>query len=177
VNKAEPKSLNPPSTKSSKKSRKQHNSNLSLSTIAEESQSHISNSYADSYSSSSYDEEDHQPPSSLQSSLNGGTSVFLEPHITVESSNDAGNGVTKVTAMAKFKLELHTPNGGSSISSSENGGGSGGNGGSSRPSSRSRSRRSSSGSASTVPSVDPLRSSGDSSLASSLSSDGGFSEK
>ena len=72
-----------------------------------------------------------EPPNSLQNSLNG-TSVFLEPHITVESSQGASG--TKVTATAKFKLELHTPMEQQSHSSS----------GSSRPSSRSRSRRSSS---------------------------------
>ena len=73
------------------------------------------------------------------------------------SSSGSGSGgqVTKVTATAKFKMEVFTPN----------------PEGSSRPASRSRSRRSSSGGA------DPLRASGDSSLASSLSSDPGFSEK
>ena len=100
---------------------------------------------------------------SLQNSLNG-TSVFLEPHITFESSQGAFG--TKVTATAKFKLELHTPTEQQSHSSS----------GSSRPSSRSRSRRSSSSGSSSI-AADALRSSGDSSLASSLSSDGGFSEK
>ena len=104
-----------------------------------------------------------EPPNSLQNSLNG-TSVFLEPHITVESSQGASG--TKVTATAKFKLELHTPTEQQSHSSS----------GSSRPSSRSRSRRSSSSGSSSI-AADALRSSGDSSLASSLSSDGGFSEK
>ena len=63
--------------------------------------------------------------------------------------------MTKVTATAKFKLELHT-------------GGEGLGGAGSRPGSR-RSRRSSAGSA--------APSSGENSLASSLSSDGGFSEK
>ena len=104
-----------------------------------------------------------EPPNSLQNSLNG-TSVFLEPHITVESSQGASG--TKVTATAKFKLELHTPMEQQSHSSS----------GSSHPSSRSRSRRSSSSGSSSI-AADALRSSGDSSLASSLSSDGGFSEK
>jgi len=152
---------------------KRHNSDISLSTIAEETHSHAS-----SESVSSYEERD-QDPGSVQSSFNG-TSVFLEPHITVETSTVPANGsssgssrcsspsmggqVTKVTATAKFKLELHTP-------APE----------SSRPSSR-RSRRSSAssrnGDCSTHSSLaDPLRSSGEHSLASSLSSDGGFSEK
>ena len=186
---------------------RRHNSDISLSTIAEETHSHAS-----SDSVSSYEDRD-QDPSSVRSSLNG-TSVFLEPHITVEtstvpanvsirdrllsyctslsleyypviilasflclfyfqgsssgssrcSSPSLGSQVTKVTATAKFKLELHTP--------VEN----------SRPSSR-RSRRSSAsssrnGDCSTNSSLDnPLRSSGDQSLASSLSSDGGYSEK
>lgn len=154
---------------------RRHNSDISLSTIAEETHSHASS--ADSVSSYSDREQD---PGSVRSSLNGGTSVFLEPHITVETSTVPGNGasggssrcsspsmgsqVTKVTATAKFKLELHTP--------MEN----------SRPASR-RSRRSSNGSSrngdcSTNSSLDnPLRSSGENSLASSLSSDGGYSEK
>ena len=93
-----------------------------------------------------------EPPNSLQNSLNG-TSVFLEPHITVESSQGASG--TKVTATAKFKLELHTPTEQQSHSSS----------GSSHPSSRSRSRRSSSSGSSSI-AADALRSSGDSSLAS-----------
>jgi len=152
---------------------RRHNSDISLSTIAEETHSHAS-----SESVSSYESRD-QDPGSVQSSYNG-TSVFLEPHITVETSTVPANGssngssrcsspspgsqVTKVTATAKFKLELHTP-----LESS-------------RPSSR-RSRRSSAsssrnGDCSTNSSLDnPLRSSGDHSLASSLSSDGGFSEK
>ena len=68
--------------------------------------------------------------------------------------------MTKVTATAKFKLELHTPV----------------EGGSSRPASR-RSRRGSAGSrngdSGSVHSSLELPSS----LASSLSSDGGYSEK
>jgi len=141
---------------------RRHNSDASLSTIAEETHSHHSTNSCDSYSSNSSNSScgDQQG-----SSLNG-TSVFLEPHITVETSSipsvDGGSGsgqVTKVTATAKFKLEL-THNGGGEASS--------------RPTSRSsRSRRSN----------DPLRTSsdssrsGESSLVSSLSSDGGFSEK
>lgn len=185
---------------------RRHNSEVSLSTIAEE------NSQYSQSSLSSAGSVDQHEPSSVQTSLNGGTSVFLEPHITVETttvpanvsrsqchnhhhhncrhvlcfasqrvavtpslqstsggssrcSSPAGQ-VTKVTATAKFKLELHTP--------LESG---------ARPNSR-RSRRSSSGSrggdASTQSSLnsDPLRASGEpNSLASSLSSDGGFSEK
>merc|ERR1719228_2694316 len=155
---------------------KRHNSDISLSTIAEETHSHAS---SESSSSSRSSEDRDQDPGSVQSSFNG-TSVFLEPHITVETSTVPANGsssgssrcsspstgggqVTKVTATAKFKLELHTP-----LESS-------------RPSSR-RSRRSSAssrnGDSSTHSSLaDPLRSSGEHSLASSLSSDGGFSEK
>jgi patched 1 protein len=143
---------------------RRHNSEVSLSTIAEETHSQDS--------SSSMGSLDHPEPSSVHSSLNGGTSVFLEPHITVETTTIPANAsssgssrsssptgqVTKVTATAKFKLELHTP-----LDSGA------------RPSSR-RSRRSSSGS-STQSSIDPQRASGEQSLASSLSSDGGFSEK
>lgn len=154
---------------------KRHNSDLSLSTIAEETHSHQDSTH----SSSSYDSECSTPrggDSSVHNSLNGGTSVFLEPHITVETSTvphhsssggssrcstpPAGTQVTKVTA--KFKMEVQLPV--------------------DRPASR-RSRRSSSsskggGDSSTHSSLtDPLKSSGDNSLASSLSSDGGFSEK
>jgi hypothetical protein len=68
---------------SGKLARRHHNSDLSLSTIAEESHTHSSSSQS---SCSSYDEQ-QQLPGSLQSSLTGGsTSVFLEPHITVETS-------------------------------------------------------------------------------------------
>ena len=75
------------------------------------------------------------------------------------SASPSQGQVTKVTATAKFKMEVFTPAAESS---------------SSRPASRSsRSRRSSNGAAA----ADPLRSSGDSSLASSLNSDPGFSEK
>ena len=56
---------------------KRHNSDISLSTIAEEN-SHAA-SLAESVSEESVGEE------SVQSSYNG-TSVFLEPHITVETS-------------------------------------------------------------------------------------------
>merc|ERR1712204_51587 len=107
---------------------------------------------------SSYDERE-QDAGSVQSSYNGTSSGSSRC-----SSPSAGGQVTKVTATAKFKLELHTP-----LESS-------------RPSSR-RSRRSSAsssrnGDCSTNSSLDnPLRSSGEHSLASSLSSDGGFSEK
>ena len=68
---------------------KRHNSDLSLSTIAEETHSH-SQSYCNNNSNSSWDsnsqESEPNLPSSTHSSLNGGTSVFLEPHITVETS-------------------------------------------------------------------------------------------
>ena len=63
---------------------KRHNSDISLSTIAEETHSHAS-----SESVSSYEERD-QDPGSVQSSFNG-TSVFLEPHITVETSTVPAN--------------------------------------------------------------------------------------
>jgi len=155
---------------------KRHNSNLSLSTINEETHSHQDSTHSTSSSSSYESESPRGGESSVHNSVNG-TSVFLEPHITVETSTvphysssggssrcstpPSSTQVTKVTATAKFKLELHTPV-------------------EQRPSSR-RSRRSSSssrGEGSTHSSLtDPLKSSGDNSLASSLSSDGGFSEK
>merc|ERR1719195_1398451 len=152
---------------------KRHNSDISLSTIAEETTSHLNTSLGDTASVSSCEQE--AGPGSVQSSYNG-TSVFLEPHITVEtstvpatgssggssrsSSPSGGAKVTKVTATAKFKLELHTP-----VEAA-----------SSRPASR-RSRRGSAGSrngdSGSVHSSLELPSS----LASSLSSDGGYSEK
>jgi len=150
---------------------KRHNSDISLSTIAEEN-SHCQSSVADTASVSSCENSD---PSSVQSSFNG-TSVFLEPHITVETSTvpamGSSNGssrstspngakVTKVTATAKFKLELHTPLESQSAS---------------RPSSR-RSRRGSSGSRGGDSSVHSSLELPASSVSSSLSSDGGFSEK
>ena len=60
---------------------KRHNSDISLSTIAEESRA--GESIAESVS-----EEGSEPElvNSVQSSYNGGTIVFLEPHITVETS-------------------------------------------------------------------------------------------
>ena len=193
------------SSKESCNKPRRHNSEVSLSTIAEESHSQDSMSSTGSL--------DQGPdPGSVHSSLNGGTSVFLEPHITVETttvpanvrnlpspdtyapllfmfpsssatihspahfqSSSSGSSrcsspsgqVTKVTATARFKMEVHTPHDSTGA----------------RPSSR-RSRRSSSGSrggdSSTHSSLnaDPLRASGyQGSLASSLSSDGGFSEK
>merc|ERR1719479_752396 len=144
---------------------KRHNSDISLSTIAEET--HSTASLAESQSVSSCEEQYN------------GTSVFIEPHITVETSTlpaltsstgssrssspaqGAAGKVTKVTATAKFKVELHhqTPLEGSS-----------------RPSSR-RSRRSSSSSKGGESSVQSSLEIPSNSLASSLSSDGGFSEK
>ena len=62
---------------------KRHNSDISLSTIAEETTSHLNTSLGDSASVSSCEQE--AGPGSVQSSYNG-TSVFLEPHITVETS-------------------------------------------------------------------------------------------
>ena len=66
---------------------KRHNSDISLSTIAEETGSHLNTSLGqDTASLSSCDSESRaEPGSSVQSSYNG-TSVFLEPHITVETS-------------------------------------------------------------------------------------------
>ena len=61
---------------------KRHNSDISLSTIAEEN-SHAA-SIAESVSEDSVGSQDGGD-SSVQSSYNG-TSVFLEPHITVETS-------------------------------------------------------------------------------------------
>ena len=62
---------------------KRHNSDISLSTIAEETTSHLNTSLGDTASVSSCEQE--AGPGSVQSSYNG-TSVFLEPHITVETS-------------------------------------------------------------------------------------------
>ena len=64
---------------------KRHNSDISLSTIAEETHSHAS-----SESVSSCSEDRDNDPGSVQSSFNG-TSVFLEPHITVETSTHPAN--------------------------------------------------------------------------------------
>lgn len=64
----------------SQKVPRRHNSDLSLSTIAEESHSQHSTNSCSSNSSGGCGD-----PGSVQSSLNG-TSVFLEPHITVETS-------------------------------------------------------------------------------------------
>ena len=60
------------SVKHSQHNHKRHNSDISLSTIAEET--HSTASMADSHSVSSCDEQYN------------GTSVFIEPHITVETS-------------------------------------------------------------------------------------------
>ena len=71
----------PPTTAVSSRPRR-HNSDVSLSTIAEETNSHhSSNSCSDSYSSSS------NSSCGGGEQLPGGTSVFLEPHITVETSS------------------------------------------------------------------------------------------
>ena len=72
------------STKESCQKPRRHNSEVSLSTIAEETQSQDSTS-----SMGSLDQQ--QEPSSVHSSLNGGTSVFLEPHITVETTTVPAN--------------------------------------------------------------------------------------
>ena len=75
---------------------RRHNSDISLSTIAEETHSHAS-----SESVSSYDERE-QDAGSVQSSYNG-TSVFLEPHITVETSTVPAN----VSFIFSFATCLH----------------------------------------------------------------------
>ena len=75
---------------------RRHNSDISLSTIAEETHSHAS-----SESVSSYDERE-QDAGSVQSSYNG-TSVFLEPHITVETSTVPAN----VSFIFSFSTCLH----------------------------------------------------------------------
>ena len=88
---------------------------------------------------------------------------IIHKYFLFQSTNSSsGSGqMTKVTATAKFKMEVFTPAAETT---------------SSRPASRSsRSRRSSSSNGAAP--ADPLRSSGDSSLASSLNSDPGFSEK
>ena len=72
------------SNKESCQKPRRHNSEVSLSTIAEESHSQASTS-----SMSSLDQQ--QEPGSVHSSLNGGTSVFLEPHITVETTTVPAN--------------------------------------------------------------------------------------
>ena len=72
------------SNKESCQKPRRHNSEVSLSTIAEETHSQDSTS-----SMSSLDQQ--QDPSSVHSSLNGGTSVFLEPHITVETTTVPAN--------------------------------------------------------------------------------------
>ena len=72
------------SNKESCQKPRRHNSEVSLSTIAEETQSQDSTS-----SMGSLDQQ--QEPSSVHSSLNGGTSVFLEPHITVETTTVPAN--------------------------------------------------------------------------------------
>ena len=79
---------------------RRHNSDISLSTIAEETHSHAS-----SESVSSYESRD-QDPGSVQSSYNG-TSVFLEPHITVETSTVPAN-VSFCILRFLFKLSKTT---------------------------------------------------------------------
>ena len=60
---------------------KRHNSDLSLSTIAEESQSYLTSSQ-DSCSSAS----GAGPQQTMQSINSGAASVFVEPHVTVETT-------------------------------------------------------------------------------------------
>eukprot|EP00095_Tigriopus_kingsejongensis_P000792 maker-scaffold67_size430214-snap-gene-3.36 protein:Tk00792 transcript:maker-scaffold67_size430214-snap-gene-3.36-mRNA-1 annotation:"patched 1 " len=90
---------------------KRHHSDLSLSTIAEESHS---------YQTSSQSDGTTYGPITTQS-LNGGTSVVVEPEVIVETTTypaaqsssssrcSTPNQVTKVTATAKFKVEVHAP--------------------------------------------------------------------
>ena len=63
---------------------KRHNSDISLSTIAEETGSHLNTSLGQDTEASLSCSEGPEA-GSVQSSYNG-TSVFLEPHITVETS-------------------------------------------------------------------------------------------
>ena len=74
-----------PHTTTSHKPRR-HNSDISLSTIAEES--HAS---ADSRSLASCSEESQQDQQDFVHSSYNGTSVFLEPHITVETETLPAN--------------------------------------------------------------------------------------
>ncbi len=93
---------------------RRHDSDASLSTIAEESQSYVS---------SSYDQQQgcRGGCTSTSSSYNGGggASVFVEPEVIVETttvengesrcSTPGANQTTRVTATAKFKVEVHAP--------------------------------------------------------------------
>ena len=80
----EKRELRSSSNKESCQKPRRHNSEVSLSTIAEETQSQDSTSSMGSL-------DQHQEPGSVHSSLNGGTSVFLEPHITVETTTVPAN--------------------------------------------------------------------------------------
>ena len=64
---------------------KRHNSDISLSTIAEETGSHLNTSLGQDTEASLSCSDSGPEAGSVQSSYNG-TSVFLEPHITVETS-------------------------------------------------------------------------------------------
>ncbi len=70
---------------------RRHNSDASLSTIAEESQTYVSSS------------NNNTPQSSLNAA-----SVFVEPQVVVETTSTSTSS-TKVTATAKFKVEVHAP--------------------------------------------------------------------
>merc|ERR1719510_2647095 len=147
--------------------KKHHQSDLSLSTIAEESGSYASNAQVGGGGHDAY-------PMTSQS-LNG-ANVVIEPHVVVETTtypsthgNTSGNSsrcstptaqqVTKVTATAKFKVEVHTPaTGATTTNSSEP---------PTRPVSASGSRRSSRRNSSNQHGSAP--SSGNSSVHSSLS--------
>ena len=174
---------------------RRHNSDLSLSTIAEESNSYISSS---------------QLPPSTQSSLNGGgggtASLFVEPQVVVETTTTttvpaAGPAAAAAaascqssrcatptqqvttTVTAKFHVELNSATPSSSLElrppSATSSGGSGGSGG---RQSRRRSREEQAAAASAQSSLtDSLRSSLSNSVTSSLGSneggDPGFSER
>eukprot|EP00094_Tigriopus_californicus_P007961 TCALIF_07663-PA protein Name:"Similar to ptc Protein patched (Drosophila melanogaster)" AED:0.10 eAED:0.11 QI:0/0.58/0.61/0.92/0.41/0.76/13/146/1111 len=152
---------------------KRHNSDLSLSTIDEESQS---------YHTSSQSDQGGNPIN-----IGGGTSVFLEPEVVVETTTipnpqsstssrcSTPNQVTKVTATAKFKVEVHAPTNASTNERPQSSA-------SSRRSRRSPKMNNDQNTPSSVHSslTDSLRSSLSNSVASSLSSeagDPGFSEK
>ena len=112
--KARPPKLRPSQDRSSRSSgshdnsgftkHKRHNSDISLSTIAEEN-SHCQSSVAETASVSSYGDND---PSSVQSSFNG-TSVFLEPHITVETSTVPATVSFIINKKLSFASFFYTP--------------------------------------------------------------------
>lgn len=88
------------SNKESCQKPRRHNSEVSLSTIAEETQSQDSTSSMGSL-------DQHQEPGSVHSSLNGGTSVFLEPHITVETTTVPANVSFPSLRLLDLKIRKH----------------------------------------------------------------------